>query len=200
VVKILLVLILLGGLGFYFYRNGWPGSGPRIEIASDGSSLKLPTVQGGTATFTIGDGFEGAYMLMGANEGCNDVRGSCGSLTVLPLDIATSLARRYPDFRRCSSAGAAAGKANTYDFRVLVPDSKTEKSLHQVVQDHEQRVRAAGTWSCVTLRGSSVEFVQAEMHGATVTAAQVPKPPSNALKQYFLLLKAVEPRECPPLT
>jgi hypothetical protein len=198
--KLLIFLIVLGALGFYFYRNGIPGMGPKIDMAADGSSLKLATAQGGTATFNIGDRFEGTYMLFGASEGCRDSRGSCGTLGVLPIGIATTIARRYPDFHRCASAGAREGKANTYSLELLVPDAKTQRVLKETAQDFERRMRESGNRLCVTLSGNYVDFVQAEMGGATITAAQVPQPPAGALKQYFVLPKSVESHECPPLT
>jgi hypothetical protein len=197
--KRLLLLIVLGAVGFYLYKNGLPGSGSRIEVAADGSELKLETQAGGTATFAIGEGFEDTYLVWGAHEGCSDSRGSCGSLTVLPLGIATSLARRYPDFTRCASPGAAEGKANTYTLQLLVPDSKTQRAIGEIATDHERRVRESGERLCVTVRGSYVDFVQVELGGTTLTAAQVPKPPAGALQQYFVWPKSVEAHECPPL-
>ena len=197
--KKLLVLLVVGAACLYIYKNGLPGSGPRLAVSGDGSELKLETEAGGTATFAVGEDLEGTFLVWGAREGCSDSRGSCGSLTVLPLDVATSLARRYPDFRRCASAGAAEGKANTYDLQLLVPDATTRRALADIAADHERRVRAAGDRLCVTLTGSYVDFVQVELGGATLTAAQVPKPPAGAIRQYFVWPRSVEAHECPPL-
>ena len=197
--KMLLVLIAAGAVGFYFVKNGILGSGSKVEVAADGSELKLQTEAGGTATFAINEELDGTFLVWGAHEGCGDSRGSCGSLTLLPLDVATRLARRYPDFHRCASPGAAEGKANTYSMQLLVPDSKTRKTIAGISTDHDRRIRESGDRLCVTLRGNYVDFVQVEQGGNTLTAAQVPKPPAGALKQYFVLPTGLEAHECPPL-
>jgi hypothetical protein len=72
--------------------------------------------------------------------------------------------------------------------------------LKETAADYDRRMRESGNRLCVTLSGNYVDFVQAEMGGATLTAAQVPQPPAGALKQYFVLPKAVSAHECPPLT
>jgi hypothetical protein len=198
--KTLVVLVVLAAVGFYFYKNGIPGTGPKVTVAADQRSLTLATQQGGTATFSIGEGFDGTYMLFGASEGCRDSRGACGSLSVLPIGVATTIARRYADFHRCASPGAREGKANTYNLQLLVPDRKTQQVLKETAADYDRRMRESGNRLCVTLSGNYVDFVQAEMGGATLTAAQVPQPPAGALKQYFVLPKAVSAHECPPLT
>jgi len=197
--KMLLVLIAAGAIGFYLFKNGIGDSGSKVEVAADGSELKLQTEAGGTATFAINEELDGTFLVWGAHEGCGDSRGSCGSLTLLPLDVATRLARRYPDFHRCASPGAAEGKANTYDLQLLVPDSKTRKAIAGIATDHESRMRESGNRLCVTLRGNYVDFVQVELGGNTLTAAQVPKPPAGATKQYFVFPKSLEANECPPL-
>lgn len=197
--KTLLVLIAAAAVCFYVYKNGIPGSGPKVEVAADGSELKLQTQAGGTATFAIKEELEGTFLVWGAHEGCSDSRGSCGALTVLPIEVATRLARRYPDFHRCASPGAAEGKANTYDLQLLVPDSKTRTAIAGIATDHDRRIRESGNRLCVTLRGSYVDFVQVELGGSTLTAAQVPAPPAGAIKQYFALPRSLEAHECPPL-
>jgi len=85
-------------------------------------------------------------------------------------------------------------------MQLLVPDSKTRKTIAGIATDHDRRIRDSGDRLCVTLRGSYVDFVQVELGGNTLTAAQVPKPPAGAFKQYFVLPTGLEAHECPPLT
>lgn len=169
-------------------------------MAPDGSVVNLTTERGGTATFNLGEGFDETYMLLGASQGCGDSRGACGSLSVLPLGVATGLARRYPDFRRCASPGAREAKANLTSLQLLVPDRRTPRVLQAIAQDSERRVRESGEWMCVSLSGSYAEFVQVDVGGAVLTASMVPTPPAGAIKQYFVLPKSLTPMECPPLT
>ena len=80
------------------------------------------------------------------------------SLSVLTVDQARSIRRKYPDFHMCKSPGAKKAQRLIEDMSFVATDTRVQDVLSEVVRLHKERVRGGGSRTCVSVSGFEVEL------------------------------------------
>jgi hypothetical protein len=106
----------------------------------------------------------------GANT---DHRNAIANVMLAGLSVrdAKQIHRRYPDFHRCASPGAALAKNKIVDLSMVPADGRTLASLKSTVEEFNDNIRDGGDRVCVQLHGSRLKLKSAEVRqvGENVT-------------------------------
>ena len=102
--KAVLVLLFIGVAGYFAFQAFMAPSGPDLTINGDEVLLATGDLD---VRFTKGKSFEDTYMVFGGLQLEHRNAVANVSLAVLSMRDARPIARRYPDFDRCASPGAA---------------------------------------------------------------------------------------------
>jgi hypothetical protein len=139
-----------------------------------------------------------SYMIFGGGK-MSHLRNSFSDVTYAALDTdrAARIYRRYPDFDRCSSAGASEAQGQVETLNVLAADPSVARELAAVLDHHEKSLRNGGERTCVMIRGSNVALtsVRAKEPGVDITGDIAPQFRGTR----FLFADYAEITDCRPL-
>ena len=193
ILALLLVASAYGAARHFGYFGGRSGD-IRIEGAPERGKMLVADVDGYKVTYTVNGPAQETYMVFGGDVGGNSF--AHGSLSGIELAAIRRIAKRYPDFNRCDSAGAPEAKRLSEQV-LVVADRATMGKLQAAVKDARSRERAGGERLCASVQGQWLTLEQMEKGELLVTAEQYNRMiPANATKQYFLYLQSLDARDC----
>ena len=173
-----------GYLGRTLETRGPPGTAQTV----------VAEVEGGKVTYTVNGPAEETYMVFGGDTAGGSF--SHASLTGIELAVVRRIAKRYPDFNRCDSAGAPEAIRSLESVQV-VADRAVLAKLAAAVKDAESRQKARGERLCASVQGQWLTLEKMEKGELVVTGEQYGRMvPGNAIKQYFLHLQSLDARDC----
>jgi hypothetical protein len=132
-----------------------------VEVETDDFKLR----------FSQQDAFSDSFMVFGGRSGDLKNNPIQVSFSVLTLDQARSIHRKYPDFHRCKSPGAPKAQRLIEDMSFVATDTRVRDILSEVVKLHEKRIGSGGNRTCMSVTGFEVELesVQDKKYGEDVT-------------------------------
>jgi hypothetical protein len=100
------------------------------EITQTGNDLSIAIGKNRLQARIAGPEFTESFLVIGGIE--HGPFHFSTLLSVIPLDIAQSLANRYGDFRRCGSPGAAAGMRSVEPMILYAASGSVERRLRHI--------------------------------------------------------------------
>lgn len=194
--KLIFFLVIVAGGAYYYYHFHGGGRVSPYQIVQRGSEQALiATIGDAKVDFTIGRPFEETFMLFGASGEGDD--GSDAWLSGIPLGIASSLLRRYPDFHRCDSPGAKEAQASVVDILIVTDKRDVRKLLRTIAVEFDKRIRNKGERLCAKLSGSAIVLNSLEKGGEVLTAEQFASMIlAGAIEQHRVFIERVEMMDC----
>ena len=155
-----LVFIGLATAGSYIYSNS--------------ASLENITIDGDTVTVDVGDyeakflaflDFRKTYMLFGGGYFQNKNLINPIVLSGLGIVDAKRIYRRYPDFHRCKSPGAALAQPKVKHLNLIPADHRVLAELKATIAEHKENLGSDGDRVCVSLIGKTLDMRSAIVPG-----------------------------------
>jgi hypothetical protein len=164
----ILLVSAVAFLGFLISCHVVPGGGPDLTI--DGSTVLLAT-EDLDVRFALRGSFEETYMIFGGAHNGHGNAVSNVTLSVINVQKARPIYRKYPDFYRCSSGGAVLAKNAVADMDLVPADGGSLKALKQSIEDFGDSIRNGSDRVCVALEGRilNMESVEIREIGQDVT-------------------------------
>lgn len=158
--KAVLMLLAVAVVGWFAYQAIVAPGGPDLTIEGDQVMLATGDLE---VRFTKGKSFEDTYMVFGGLhlEHRNAVANV--SLAGLSMRDARPIARRYPDFDRCASPGAALAKPKVASLDMVPSDGETLEVLASTLKEFEKNIASGGDRVCIQLSGSKLKLESAEI-------------------------------------
>ncbi len=121
--------------------------------------------------FSRQDALSDSFMIFGGYSGALKNNPIQVSFSVLTMDQARSIHRKYPDFHRCKSPGARKAQRLIEDMSFVATDTRVREVLSQVVELHKKRIGSGGNRTCMSVTGFEVELesVHDKQYGEDVT-------------------------------
>ncbi len=115
--------------------------------------------------------FSDSFMVFGGSSGDLMNNPIQVSFSVLTIDQARSIHRKYPDFHMCTSPGARKAQRMIEEMSFVATDTRVRDVLSEVVELHDKRFRSGGSRTCVSVSGFEVklESVHDNQYGEDVT-------------------------------
>jgi hypothetical protein len=138
-----------------------------IGLVSAGSSLENVTIEGEVVTVDVGDykakflaflEFQMTYMIFGGGYFQNKNLINPIVLSGLGIVDAKRIYRRYPDFHRCSSPGAALAQPKVKQLNLIPADQRVLDELKATIEEHEDNLGSDGDRLCVSLTGKTLDM------------------------------------------
>lgn len=191
----LLVLVMLATAAYFGAKHfELIGSGNVQLVHSGADRVVVAHVDDGKVTYSINGPAEETYMVFAGNLGGSSF--AHGSFNAIELTTMRRIAKRYPDFHRCDSAGAPEAKKAS-EYINVVGQRAMMRKLDRAFADAGSRERSGGERLCASVRGNWLTLEQLEKGEHTVTGAQYDSMlPAHAIKQYFLHVETLETRDC----
>jgi hypothetical protein len=156
-----------------------------LFAACAGSSKPAPVIDGDKVVvsggqleyeFTRKDDFSESYMVFGGMA--IDHKNAVNEVTISGLSMvdARAIHHRYPDFTKCSSAGATLAQRAIVQLDIVPISADVRAKLVEVLDQHEESIEQGGDRVCVELRGSVLELTGArEPESGTDIFNQLPR-------------------------
>lgn len=191
---IFLVIILAGAYYFYFYHVR--GGGDKYDVVQRGNEKALVVTRGSDKlAYTMGPSFQETFMVFWA-RGDGDERADA-YIGGIPLETAARIMRRYPDFHRCASAGAAEAKHSLRDLLVVTDKREVRAQLQRVAAEQEKREKNKGERLCVKLAGNELELTSWAKGDAVMSGKELAgMVPAGAVPQEQFYVDAIETMDC----
>ena len=200
---IVVVLIVVVGLYFLFNRDDGPLPGqssfhslvePYRIVDGPGPRKLVARINGAENQYIIEDRVEQTFMLFGADPD-QEKNGALANawLSVISLDAARKLKKKYPDFHRCHSPGASEAQAVEASLYLLTDNGDLDGRLDDIADDFQDRMRSKGDRLCVTVTGSTLRLHRTVQNGAEVKNVFTGGTPR------FVLLDGVTKQDCKDL-
>ena len=158
--KVVLVLLAVGVAGWFAFQALMGPAGPDLTINGDEVLLATGDLD---VRFSKGKSFEETYMVFGGLH--LEHRNAVANVTLAGLSMryAKALHRRFPDFDRCASPGAALAKEKVTSLDMVPADAETLKVLASTLEEFEENIASGGDRVCVQLSGAKLELMSAEI-------------------------------------
>ena len=154
---ILIVLILIA-LGLYYYIS----DGQSGNVVIEGNEV---TVDAGDfqAVFLASDEFSETFMLFGGDY--FNTKNLINPVILFGLGIANAkdIYAQYPDFHRCSSAGASLAKEKIEDLNLIPANESVLDGLKAIIEEFKDSLASSGGRVCVTLTGKILDIQTVEI-------------------------------------
>jgi hypothetical protein len=119
------VVLVVAGIYFVAQRSG------AMEITQEGDELSISIGYYRLQARKASDEYSDSMLVVGGMEPSRHLFFTA-LLAVIPLDQAEALAKRYGDFRKCSSPGAAAGKRSVESMVLFAANPAVERTLEKI--------------------------------------------------------------------
>jgi hypothetical protein len=118
----------------------------------DGSQLVIQTDDLEARFDRVGT-LDESYMLFGGTDG--ELQNSISNLFVSGLAVrhASLISKRYPDFYKCKSPGAAQAQRMIESMAWIASDGSTRGTLRKALDLHEKSLRSGGERTCLAVSG-----------------------------------------------
>jgi hypothetical protein len=158
--KKLLVLLAVVVIASFAVRQLTSTKGPDLTINGDEVLLATGDLD---VRFSKRGSFSDTYMVFGG--GHLDHRNAVANVTLAGLSVreAKPIYRRYPDFHRCASPGAALAKDKVTQLDMVPVNGKTLRLIKSSLEDFDESIRTGGDRVCVRLRGSHLKLKSVEV-------------------------------------
>ncbi len=147
IVTILVVLLVLTGC-----------SKPSHSIRGEEVIVSLRQID---VHFKRGRNFSDTYMVFGAHDSGRADTISQISISGIKLYKAISIYKRYPDFHKCKSPGAAVAQNAMLSLYIIPADSEVLNILKNAVSQHEKNFKNKGDRIFVKLEGEVLKMTKA---------------------------------------
>lgn len=167
-------LSLLLALALYGYTKFFESDATVVytgnSVVRDSGELQIE--------FTPGRSFSEVYMIFGGDisrrlpNSFNDV-----TLAALVIDDAAQISRRYPDFHRCSSPGAALAQGSIETLSLMAELEKVAATIEESLVLHTERLSTQAERTCIKLEGNdlSLASVSVKELGLDISSDVIPK-------------------------
>jgi hypothetical protein len=145
--------------------------------------------------FTREDPVSETYMLFGGTPVQHGNAINKITLAGLEMSTAKKIHKRYPDFFKCASPGAAMAKPRVKQLDIVPADANVLATLQQALEEFNDNIRNGGDRICVKITGVRLELGKA-------TVRELGEDLTPKLKQHklnFLLVTSAEKLEAGPL-
>lgn len=163
------------------------GGTTEVQVAGDEVSMKTDDLD---VRFTKTTRLDQTFMLFGG--GSLDHGNALSNVTyaALSLDRARPIHRRYPDFHRCKSGGAAMAQQAVEQLDLVPADDPTWSTLRSALDRFEHNLRDGGDRVCVRLTGSGLRLEAAEVREVGEDVS------SRMPRQNFFLVTSAHEVDC----
>jgi hypothetical protein len=195
--KKVFLFLLIVACGVTFYYVYWRGDGEpevilKYTIEQQGNKLKRIATSGESAVyFIIGPRLEGTYMLFGTNVAANELADAW--LSGIPLDIARSLLKRYPDLEYCGSKGSKEAQARVIGVGIVTDRKEFLKRLRAIDTEFDKRLRSDGKRLCTKISGPTIWLDSTEKGGRVYPFARLP----GTSEDPYVFVDGLEMFSCP---
>ena len=166
--KKLLVLVVVVVVSWFGINQFLSSKGSDLTINGDEVLLATGDLD---VRFSKGKPFEDTYMLFGG--GHIEHRNAIANVSLAGLSVrhAKSISRRYPDFYRCASPGAALAKDRIVDLNMVPANGEMLDFLKSSLEEFNDNINNGGDRVCVQLSGSRLTLTSVEVRevGENVT-------------------------------
>ena len=189
--KIAAVVVLAAVVaGVFFVVSGKESVGVTVAEARVFVETKDLDVE-----FTRAESISETYMLFGGTAVHHGNAISKITLSGLKMSTARKIHKRYPNFYKCASPGAAMAKPRVKQLDVVPADAKVLEVLEQALNQFNENIRNGGDRICVRITGARLELDTATVRelGEDMT------PKLKQHKQHYVLVTDAEKLEAKPL-
>jgi hypothetical protein len=158
--KTALVLLAIAVAGWFAFQAIVGPGGPDLTIQDSEVLLATDDLD---VKFARGKSFEETYMLFGGMHVQHPNAVANLSLAGLSMRHARPIARRFPDFDRCASPGAALAKPKVASLDMVPRDGETLDVLTQSLAEFKQNLESGGDRVCIQLSGENLTLTSAEL-------------------------------------
>jgi hypothetical protein len=157
--KLIVLVVIAAAVGFGVWKIT-SSKGPDLKI--EGNDVLLATGDL-DVRFTKGKPLDDTFMLFGG--GRIDHRNAIANVTIAGLSVrhARPIYRRYPDFDRCASPGAALAKKRVISLEMVPADGETLEFLETSLKDFDESIHGDGARVCVELQGSRLKLASVKV-------------------------------------
>jgi len=190
---LLIILAVVVGAGCDVW--GGRSSGPEHQIVERGGARVLVVNRSdGKAELTVGPALDQIFMLFGAQTD-NIAEYEDAWVAGIPIETASHLAKRYPDFHMCKSRGAGEAQSQTQDIGLVSDKAPVRDQLTAIVKEFHRQLglKSDGRRVCVRLVGSGLQLARFEKGGAPITVVNQGNRPLE------VFVEQVESLDCEPL-
>ncbi len=165
VMKVVLGLVVIGlvVIGSYSCSSG----GSPVQITMETEVVTYDEGDYGEKLLSSEE-FQNTYMLFGGGYFKNENLINPIVLSGLGIVDAKSLYRRYPDFHRCASPGAALAQPKVKHLNLIPADGRVLDELKASIADFEYNLGNDGDRVCVSLIGKTLDMRSAMVPGHTI--------------------------------
>jgi hypothetical protein len=135
--------------------------------------------------FELIEPFSETYMVFGGEQMTHKNSVNSITLSTLSMEDAIPIYRKYPEFQKCTSPGAAKAKKATGEMNIIPADSYVLDALKEVLSKHTYSFQQGGDRVCVKLEGTKLEMTAAIVR--QVNEDILNKLPRQARTNYFLV-------------
>ncbi len=139
-----------------------PRSGKSTDIEQRGKELSITVGKHRLTASIIGCEIRNSFLIIG--ESCEGDLFFTALLSVIPLDTAERLARRYGDFRKCNSPGASEGKRSIKSMLLYAANHDVEQRLRCI-----NKLAMAGKNPIIKMT-----YVELKINSHTVRGEEIP--------------------------
>ena len=140
-----------------------PRSGKSTEIEQRGKELSITVGKHQLTASVIGRETRESFLIIGGGPSRGDLFFTA-LVSVIPLDTAERLARRYGDFRKCNSPGASEGKRSVKSMLLYAANRGVERRLRGI-----NKLAMVGKNSIIEMT-----YVELNINSHTVKGEEIP--------------------------
>ncbi len=190
--RLVIFLLIMGAT--WWLVNRLEAAPQGVEV--DGSRVVVRT-HDFEATFRRLVPVSQSYMVFGGNNDQHRNGLTHALVAGLPMSHARAIHASYPDFHRCASPGASQAKRLIEDMSLIATTRAARDALIEVVNLHDERIRAGGDRTCLTLSGAQLmlDSIHLRQDGQDVTH-EVGR---HFSRSHFYLAEQVEIPDCATL-
>jgi hypothetical protein len=186
-IAILLIVVVYGGYTYIKPTLEESETLSNITIENNEVAVNLDDYQ---AKFLEREPFRETHMLFGAEY--FKEKNLINPITLFGLDIesAKSIYKKYPDFHKCSSAGASVAQSKTQNLSIIPATNKVLEDLKEVVEKQKVNFEKGLDRVCVNIIGKGLSMDSAKTFEGNFDLKD------SLPKQDYILVEMVEIIEC----
>jgi len=159
--KTVLTLVVVGLVAASSYNYFYSDSLQHITIEGDAVTVDVGDYE---VTFVASRKFQKTYMLFGGTYFRNKNLIQPIALSGLGIADAKRIYRRYPDFHRCASPGAALAQPKVKGLNLIPADGQVLDELKATIEEFNDNFGNDGDRVCVSLTGKTLNMRSAIVH------------------------------------